>query len=494
MTLHPHRGAILGWALSLALHLGAGAAIVWTTTAPDLGVEFQLPTTIEFGLTEAAPVKAPGAAAPGAPNPSPTAPAPEVTPAESPTPEPGPEPVPAREARRRARARRAAKTRAQRRATAQTASGVIPPGAQVALRIDVEAVRDSPLAPSVQGLLERLPDWRALLQGSGIAPLESLDRLLVASPNLRRSRLIAAGRARGGRQAIRAAATSLAEAAGQELVWQRKASGIDVARWYNRDVTERTVALLGDAHFVLCRPQDLARVLAVAAARGQGRGGLPAAEALLAMDRGDAITLEIEGLRHFVRRSSRSMQMVPLNARFRLAQETRNDLRAHLQASYDGSEAAGAAAAFWDRARSAFAGNILAQVLGVGPVLQRTRIAVNEDHWDGEVALRLSDVERLLVLLTRSLGRPPPDQGLDRRLSPARPATAGRVVVRPDSLSGSAQLGASTTGRGATGQPVPSPLVPDHQPARGPRVPTARPRLAPAEVPPSPFDTPQEGE
>ena len=65
----------------------------------------------------------------------------------------------------------------------------IPPGAQLALRVDMKRVRASPLAPDVTRFLQGVPDWQLLLAGSGIDPVADLDRLLVATPNLQRSKL-----------------------------------------------------------------------------------------------------------------------------------------------------------------------------------------------------------------------------------------------------------------------------------------------------------------
>ena len=57
-----HAGTIAGFAASLALHC---AVFVYGTiylTAPELGFEFELPTEVEFGLTEEAVVTAGGPA------------------------------------------------------------------------------------------------------------------------------------------------------------------------------------------------------------------------------------------------------------------------------------------------------------------------------------------------------------------------------------------------------------------------------------------------
>ena len=57
----------------------------------------------------------------------------------------------------------------------------------------MKRVRESPLGPDVTSFLRGVPDWQLLLEGSGIDPVSDLDRLLVATPNLQRSKLVLAG-------------------------------------------------------------------------------------------------------------------------------------------------------------------------------------------------------------------------------------------------------------------------------------------------------------
>ena len=50
----------------------------------------------------------------------------------------------------------------------------MPPGAQLALRIDMKRVRESPLGPDVTRFLHGVPDWQLILAGSGIDPVADL--------------------------------------------------------------------------------------------------------------------------------------------------------------------------------------------------------------------------------------------------------------------------------------------------------------------------------
>lgn len=399
----------LAWALSIAMHASLAAYVVWSTTAPDLGFDFTLPMEVEFGLTEAVEVSA-GAAAP-------------TPPAEPPgeTPEPGEGPGAAVDAgvpedagppdagRRRRRDAGPAEPVASADEGDQTGDrpgegrGVafLPAGAQIALRLDVARIRRSPLGPDVRSLLAAMPDWQALLAGSEIDPLEDLDRVLVATPNLERSRLIVAGSAVGGPDAIRAAAARLAAVAGQPLAWEER-DGVEVARWYNQDTTERVVAIIGPRHFLLCRPEDLPRVLAVAQNRAaEDPDAVHPADALLSMEDGEGLSLEVEGARQFAQARGNSrgpIEMVPTELRLALSELPEERIAARTRWTYEDAERAGGAAGYWDRMREAYGRNVIAAVLGLAPVLQRATIQPDGDHFEGNVDLQVAEMRRLLAL------------------------------------------------------------------------------------------------
>jgi hypothetical protein len=180
----------------------------------------------------------------------------------------------------------------------------IPPGAQLALRIDMKRIRESPLGPDVTSFLKGVPDWQLLLQGSGIDPVDDLDRLLVATPNLQRSRLVLAGRHRRDQSFARNSVKRLARSRGKSVRW-RKRQGVATAQWYNLDPTPRTIALLSPHHFSITRRQDLERLLAMAQARelrDPEKEGLVAArgpDVLLSMGPEEAVSLEVEGVHRF---------------------------------------------------------------------------------------------------------------------------------------------------------------------------------------------------
>ena len=300
----------------------------------------------------------------------------------------------------------------------------LPAGAQIALRLDVARVRASPLANDVRQVLGAMPDWQALLEGSGIEPLDDMDRLLVASPNLDRSRLVAAGRAAGGEESIRAAADRLAAASGAALEW-RSIRGVPVADWHDQDPTPRVVALIGPRHFVIAREEDVPRVIAVARARAQGdaedeareehregaEGEAPApeprvtehpADALVSMEEGEGLSLEVEGFRNFARArpGTRSpLDVLPVRLRVGLSQLADGNIGARITGRFDDADQAAAAAAHWEGMREAYARNVAVQFLGIGALLSRLSLRAEEDELRASVDIEVGEMRRLLTLV-----------------------------------------------------------------------------------------------
>lgn len=358
-------GVLFGAALSLALHLGVGL-YVGGHEAPPLAFDFELPVDVEFGIGDEMMVAA-GESESAAPEeqeveateneggagagdagvdggmdggPSPDAGPPDAGPEDA-----GPD----------------AGSDGDEDAGAGDDAGTsrIPPGAQLAIRLDMERIRASRLAPQVQSLLESIPHWRLILEGSGIDPTTDLDRLMLATPNPRQlSRLVMAGRHSHpdeGRAFIDRVVARMAQARGVRVRWRRE-QGVDVANWANVDATERLVAVVGPRHFTISRPEDLVRVLGIAQARSareaedddeettpSGEG----ADSLLSMAEGEAFTLEAEGLENYVRNAPADiLPYLPERVRFGVT-DTGQGVSVRGVAPFPSEAAAASAAEFW---------------------------------------------------------------------------------------------------------------------------------------------------
>ena len=230
----------------------------------------------------------------------------------------------------------------------------IPPGAQLALRLDLEAIRRSPLSPEVRRLLATIPDWQRLLEGSGVDPVRDLDRILIASPNMQPARMVFAGRHSQQPGFVREAARRIATSQGEQLSWGETA-GLPTAPWHDADAVERVVAILGDRHFVLGRPADLPRILAIAAARederaeGQGEAdpleGEGPAELLLALGEGESVRFEADGARQFA--PNAAPEQIPERMRLTVRELAEGAVQIDAVAFFDDAPQAALGRRFW---------------------------------------------------------------------------------------------------------------------------------------------------
>ncbi|HJL19472.1 MAG TPA: hypothetical protein RMH99_27665, partial [Sandaracinaceae bacterium LLY-WYZ-13_1] len=312
----------------------------------------------------------------------------------------------------------------------------LPEGSQIALRIDVARVRASPFADDVRELLAAIPDWQAVIGGSGVRPLEDLERLLIATPNFDRARVVLAGRAAGGGDAIRAAAEQLASARGETLTW-RRVRGFEVADWHDADATDRVVALIGPRHFAIARPQDLPRVLAIA--RQRARRGEDPAEALLSMGDDEGLTLEVEGARAYYRRrrgSRTPRELFPERLRLALKELPDGQVGMRSTWSYEDGAQAERAATYFDRQRRRFANPLILAMAGVGalfPVLDNTAIEAEGDQLSADADLSEAHVRNILALGRRAMGRAAdePDDDAPDEGAPAEDADDGSEAPTP---------------------------------------------------------------
>lgn len=284
-----------------------------------------------------------------------------------------------------------------------------PPGAQIALRLDLSRVRVSPYVGDVRAVISGIPDWQLLLEGSGIEPLDELDRLLIASPDLQRAHLVMSGRYVGSEARVRAAVAALAAARGTEAPW-RVERGVPVARWANADATERVIALVGPNAFTITRPADLPRVLAIARARRRearaaARSGEPLADdadALLWMEAGEVASLEVDNARVYARGGTRG---VP--ERLRVSLVEREGARAHVTAEgrFESEEAADAALAYWERMLAGYRRNAFAR-LAAAHALDSVTLRRDGTSLVAEVDLDPREIRLALSYLRGLLERP----------------------------------------------------------------------------------------
>lgn len=367
---------------SLLAHGAVALLLIFYATTPALDIEFAMPAEVEFGLTEGVTVAAIPAST--IPEPEPPAPKPVAAPAEPAAEEPKPEgdekaKAEDKETKDDPKEEPPADEPPRRVITAadREQETKLPAGAQLAVRLNMAVIRKSPLAPKVRAFLAQIPDWKMLLDGSNIDPINDLDRLMVASPNLQSGKMLVAGRTEGTEDDIRAIVARMAEVHGATAEW-RAEDGVQVADWIHDSRTARVLALVGPQHFTITRPKDLVKLLAVATARVQTekarKGKKPkdelGADALLSMDAGDAMTLEVEGARNYARGAAG----IPTRMRVRVRETDRGMVEFFVDGEYDDATEAEEAKSFWDRQRKAFSRNLFVAALGLDDTLNDATI------------------------------------------------------------------------------------------------------------------------
>ncbi len=411
--------SVFGICGSIALHLAVFAYGALYLTTPDLGFEIELPNEIEFGLTDEAVVAA------GAPSTAPPTVAPQAAEADEPQAE-GDVAVDASVAHADTSVADAGVAH-DAAAVAQADTGParseeegaggdeeegetrLPAGAQIALRLDMARIRVSPLAPEVRRLLMAIPDWRAVLDGSEINPLDDLDRVLIASPNLQRSRMILAGRYEPSKVDVDAVVARMAAARSVQAPWSTE-GGVAVAPWANADETERVLAKVGPTHFTITRPEDLPRILAVARVRAEeqaqeaeeeGQEAEPTgADALLSMEEGEALSVEVEGARRFVRGMTRG---VPLKIRLSVEEGAEGTVHVRAWGEFESEAAASEAVRYWRAMAEQASRNAIVRMLGFHRPLTDLAIEAEEMDVHAETALGPRQIRTVLDYLRGEL-------------------------------------------------------------------------------------------
>jgi hypothetical protein len=440
------RGALaIAVCVSLAVHLAFAFGVDQVLSAPSIDIEFQLPMDVELGLTEelalagkpVAPLAAPESAPePPSPLADPLVPAPD----EPKKPKRKPKPKPETDAGA-PEAPRGATTDAGAGGTAAEGSR-LPPGAQIAVRVDMTRIRKSPIADDMRAFVAAIPDWKALLDGSGIDPITQLDRLLIATPNLQREKIVVAGRYLGDRAIVDSAVNALAAARGIEARWTAP-DGVEVAPWANADATARVIALVGPQHFTISRAEDLPTLLAIARARATGKDVLQAdkakdaavptehpADALLSMEPDEGLSLEVDGVASFVKRARRG---IPTRLRIAALEVPGPAVAIRAQLWFDDSQGAADALRFWDAVRTSYSRNALVNLLGLAQPLQEATLELDGSVLRANVLLSVEQTRLILGYVREMLTPPVPAPAPTPRPAPLRvmPATPEPATPAP---------------------------------------------------------------
>ena len=406
---------------SLALHGLMVVLVAWAPPLPEVDFELELPSEVEFGVPEAAEMVEPPAPTEVATPPAPATPTEPAAPQEAPKPKPKPKgpdagrPEPdagTADAAAEDEKPDAGKPVAQ--AEPKKPEGepklpalgaFAPKGSQINIRLDVAQIRASPLSEDARLLLADSPDFRAVIEGSGIDAIRDLDRLYLASPDLRRANVVMAGQHTAQPELPARAVAALASAAGKPAPWKVK-NGVSTAPWRNRDETERVVALLSGEQFVISPAKDLGRVLAIARTLVTKDKPLDEAgkTALLALPEGVAAVLTVYDARRFARGNLRG---VPTHLEVVGKILPDGGVTVDIRGDLETEDAADDAVEYWTKLRERFASNPMVALIGMRTPLIAASIKRENNQIRIEGTLTQQQA-RMLLGFARSTIAPPP--------------------------------------------------------------------------------------
>jgi len=439
-------GAPLGIALgalgSLLVHALVFSVLRWAGTMPELDFELELPSEVEFGVSDAPPVEEP-LAEPASEPAAPAATPPQAAiPAGREKPKPRVEQPDAGPHDASTDADEASVVDADSPGAGDRPllSAYAPKGAQIALRVHMGRVRESELAPDVRSLLEAVADWRLILEGSGLDPLRDLERIYIASPDLQRAHLVIAGQYVGGEEIAQQAVAAMAAARGQAVRW-RKYGAVRVAPWHNLDETARVLALIAPRQFAITRSEDLPRVLQVARALARRKAkdetrpqeGVDPGDALLALDQDETLALSVEGARLFARGNVRGVpERLEASVRSRAAGAA---LDVQVTGYFEDSQAAEQAQAYWARVRDRYAAHPLVALIGLRSPLANASLATKDGAVEARTRVTLQQARVVLGFIRNMVAPPPPPPHGDPRAQPTvggEPPPVSRTADTPD--------------------------------------------------------------
>jgi hypothetical protein len=261
-----------------------------------------------------------------------------------------------------------------------------------------------------------------------------LERLYLASPDLRRSKLVIAGQYRGSVAVPRLAVSKLAAARGESASW-RKRNGVEIASWHNADATPRVLALIGPSQFVITRVDDLPRILQVARALARRRTasgeGPPSAagtaaegDALLGLAEDETLSVSVDQAQRFVRGN---VQNVPEHLEIAVDEPQQGAYRIRLHGDF--KDDARVARAYWERMRARYASHPLVALMGLRPPLANLSFTQKGTRLSATTSVTIAQARLILGLIRGAIAPAPLDPMPDRRTP--QPRTSTRPDISP---------------------------------------------------------------
>jgi hypothetical protein len=216
-----------------------------------------------------------------------------------------------------------------------------------------------------------------------------------------------AGKYTGDDSVPNAAVARLAEQKGTSATW-RSQRGIPTAPWHNADETARVVALLAPGLFAITRPDDLARVLAVARATRAQAANVDAGETLVQMSERELINVAVENARSFVRGGRAQIAPDQLVVSVREQAEDPQALQLSAAAHYPDADQAERALSYWEQLRARYASHPLVALMSLDRLLSALELTRENTDLKAEVAVPHRQARLLLRFIRDSVRGPEP--------------------------------------------------------------------------------------
>lgn len=267
----------------------------------------------------------------------------------------------------------------------------------VVMRLDMSRVRESAISSDIASLVRSYPTWSELLGNSGIDPVRDFERVLVTAPTAVTGRGVMLIRHRLTETQVREAVLNMSVDRGERPVW-REVDGFDVVDWPAETDPPRVVVITGPHELVVATPDDLERVVEVAADHRARRDGDEVVEPALQLADGTIATVVAEQLTDYARSRIRHP---PDAFEVELREDGEHDGRLALSARgrYADAAAAEQARSYYVGQRDFYANQMLVRAVGLDRPLREATIEAEGEQIDVQASFTEEEIQRVLGLV-----------------------------------------------------------------------------------------------
>lgn len=266
------------------------------------------------------------------------------------------------------------------------------------MRLEMASLRDTPLEPEARRMMESIRYWRDIMEGSGLDPIEQIDRLVVASPEQRSSAFVVLARHHAPAEQMRATVRALAETRELDPGW-REVDGLQVARWAMRDERPRSIVIL-DEHWVAIAPNEQVRRMIAVAAREDGAELVPGTS--MPWAESEPLVPDGAGLYAAGREGVRDERPEHYPVHFDFHARVREDggVVCEWRGTYVDADEAKTAHRHWEKRRQSYASNMMVNILDLDRPIEDAKWSRDGEELTFELDLTLEEMALLIRFAT----------------------------------------------------------------------------------------------